>query len=142
MVRGIVVDLRRRPHLPQPTVVDHRDAVAHAHRLNLVMCDINGGGPNALLELSYLVARRGTQLGVKIGERFVEQKYARITHQGPGKRDALPLAAGQLPRAAIEQVCDAEQLCRPRHFQVDCGFRVRAAGRNGKAILLRTVKCG
>src|SRR5258708_20600231 len=36
-----------------------------------------------------------TELGVEVGERFVEQEDLRIAHDRPPHRDALALAAGQ-----------------------------------------------
>ncbi len=41
------------------------------------------------------------QLGVQRAERLVEQQHGRIEHQGPGQRDPLLLAAGQLPWPAL-----------------------------------------
>ena len=38
-------------------MVDNRDAVAHAHGLDLVVRDVNGGRSHLLLELLQLTAR-------------------------------------------------------------------------------------
>ena len=40
--------------------------------------------------------QRLAQLGVQRAERLVEQQHRRPAHQGPGQRDALLLAAGEL----------------------------------------------
>ena len=42
---------------------------------------------------------RDPQAGVEGGERLVEQHEFRLAGQGPGQRDALLLAAGELVRA-------------------------------------------
>ena len=52
-----------------------------------------------------------------------KQEHGRVTHQGAGQRDALALAAGQLPRPAVEQMPDAEQLRRPRNLLLDLRLR-------------------
>ena len=41
------------------------------------------------------------QPGVERGERLVEQDHRRLRREGPGERDALLLAAGELVRAAV-----------------------------------------
>ena len=48
------------------------------------------------------------QLGVEVRERFVHQEDRRLAHDRPAERDALPLAAGQLFRLAIEKLVEAE----------------------------------
>jgi hypothetical protein len=75
--------------------------------------DVDGGRPDPLLEALELVAGAGAQLGVKVGERLVEQEHVRLADQRAGQRDPLALPAGELARLAGEQVVDAEQLDRP-----------------------------
>src|SRR6185437_12325946 len=98
----------RRPDLAHAATVDHGDAVAHAHRLDLIVRDIDRGEPDSLLEALDLEPRRGAQLGVEVRQRLVEQQRGRLAHQRAGERDALTLAAGELARLAIEQPRDAE----------------------------------
>src|SRR5207253_275203 len=46
------------------------------------------------------------------GERLVEQEEARRGHQRAGERDALPLAAGERGRRAIEQRPELERVAQ------------------------------
>ena len=94
-------------------VGEHGDPVAQAHRLHLVVGDVDGRGADLLLEPLQLVAGAGPQLRVQVGQWLVEQEHVRLADQRPGQRHPLPLAAGQLPRLAVQQVADAEQLGRP-----------------------------
>jgi len=68
-VGGIIVDRRRRPDLPHFALIDHCDAVAHAHCLDLVVGDVDRRGTDALLEQFDLVARRGPQFGIPLGPK-------------------------------------------------------------------------
>ena len=97
--------------------------------------------PDPVLKLFDLVARRGAQLGVEVGQRLVEQEHGRVAHQRTRQGDALALAAGKLARPAIEQMLDAEQLRRPFDLDLDLGAR-DALVLSGKAMLSRIVKCG
>ena len=108
-VGGVVVDLRRRSDLPHRAEVHDDDAVAHGHRLDLVVRDVDRGRADALLELLELLARRRAQLGVEVRQRLVEQEDGRLADDRARERDSLALAAGQLARLAVEQPADAEE---------------------------------
>ena len=69
-------------------------------RLALVMRDEQGGDAEAALQPLQLDLHLVAQLGVEIGQRLVEQQNARLGRDGAGDRDALLLAAGELPRIA------------------------------------------
>ena len=103
----------------------HGDPRRHRHRLDLVVGDIDDGGADALMQPLDLHPHLDAQLGVEIGERFVEQEQQRIAHQSAAHRHALALAAGQLRRLATEQrldlqqpghICQRRLLLRPRHM--------------------------
>ncbi len=66
-----------------------------------------------------LGAHGDAQLGIEVGERFVEKEDLRIAHDRPAHGDALALAAGELARIAVEKLGEAENL----------GSRARRAGR-------------
>jgi hypothetical protein len=57
---------------------------------------------NALLELLDLIAGGCAQLGVKVGQRPIEQKDGGIANQRARHGDALPLAPRQLAGPAVE----------------------------------------
>ena len=52
----------RAADLAYPAVIDDGDAVAHAHRLDLIVRDVDRRGADPLLELLDLVAGRGPKL--------------------------------------------------------------------------------
>ena len=47
--------------------------------------------------------------GIERRQRFIQQKDSGIDHQGAGQCDSLPLSAGNLPRPAPAQMCNAER---------------------------------
>ena len=107
------VDLDRRAELPDSPALHDGDPVPEAHGLDLVVGDVDGGRTDAPLELLELVACRGTELRVQVGEWLVEQEYRWLADDGPGQRHALALAARELARLAVEQVTDPEERGRP-----------------------------
>ena len=102
-----VVDRLRRPDLLHQSPFHHHDAVAQAHRLDLVMGDEDRGDAELALKELQLVAGIGAQLGVQVAQRLVEQQDLRLGHDRAGDRHPLPFAAGKLARAAVEQMIDA-----------------------------------
>ena len=116
-------------------LVHDRDAVAHAHGLDLVVGDVDRRRAHPPLESLQLVARRGAPLGIEVGERLVEQEDGRLAHQGPRQGDPLPLPAGELARFAVEEGVDAEDARRPVDPFV-CSALGSLAALRGKAMLL------
>src|SRR6266849_3084460 len=80
------------------------------------MRDVDGRGTHAAMKALKLFARRGTELGVEVGEGFVEKKDSRLTNDGAGQSDPLTLTPGELARLAIEEHTDAEKRGRPLDF--------------------------
>ena len=62
----------RRADLHQLALAQHRDAVAESQRLLIVVGDVDRGGVRHGAELFELGPHRGAQLGVEMGQRFVE----------------------------------------------------------------------
>ena len=50
------------------------------------------------------------ELRVEVRQRLVEQEHLGMAHDRAADRDALPLAAGELARLALEQLLDAQDL--------------------------------
>ena len=113
-------------------MIDDGDAVAHAHRLDLIVGHVDRGHADALLELLDLLAGRGAQFGVEVRERLIQQQHGRLADQRASERDALALAAGKLARPAVEQMPDAEQLRRPVDLLLDFGAWERSASATEK----------
>src|SRR5476649_928349 len=55
----LVVDLGWSSDLANDSLRHDHDSVAHGHRFDLIVCDIDGGGSEPLLELLQLLAGRG-----------------------------------------------------------------------------------
>ena len=104
-------------------VLHHRHFVAQGHRFDLVVGHVDGGGFQTLVHQLHFGTHLDPQLGVEVGQRFVEQVDLRPARQGTAHGHALLLATGQLARLAVEQVFDLQQLGHARHFGVDVGLR-------------------
>src|SRR5918996_4390055 len=73
-VHRVVVELLRRAHLLEEAVAHHRDAVAHRHRFDLVVGDVDGGRAQALVKARDLGAGLHAQLGVEVRQRLVHEE--------------------------------------------------------------------
>ena len=102
-VDRVVVQLLRRRHLLQLALAHHGDAVAHRHRLDLVVRDVDRGHAEVVLEPADLRAHLHAQLGVEVRERLVHQERLRLAHDRAAHRDPLALAAGERARLALEE---------------------------------------
>jgi len=107
-VDGVVVHVERRADLLDFAVLHDNDFVAHGHGLDLVVGDVDHGGLEAIVQLDELGAHLDAELGVEVGERFVEEEYFGIAHDGAADRDALALAARKGFGPAFEQFLDVE----------------------------------
>ena len=92
-VHGRPVDFRGRADLLQLAGLEDRDSIAHGGGFGLVVGDVDGGHAEALLELADFDPHLVTQVSIEVGERLIEQEYARLAHEGAAERHALPLAA-------------------------------------------------
>jgi len=101
--------------------VQRDDAVGQSHRFHLVMRDINHGRAEAAVQLAQFDAHRRAQLGVEVGQRFVEKKHFRFAHNRAADGGALALAAGQLARLALQQRSQVQRFGRGRDATVDVG---------------------
>ena len=63
------------------------------------------------------------KLRVEIGQRLVEEKNLRLADDGAADRDALALAAGELPGSAVEQLVDLQNFGGLRDAPLDLGLR-------------------
>ena len=113
------VELLGRPDLLEHARAHDRDPVAHRHRLDLVVRDVDRRRPEPVLEPHDLRARLHAQRRVEVRERLVHQERRRLAHDRAPERDALALAARELLRLALEQVAHLEDLRRVPHPLVD-----------------------
>ncbi|MNT17657.1 hypothetical protein D3C72_1528180 [compost metagenome] len=79
------------------------------------MRDHDGGGSDLALDAAQLELHFLAQLGIQVGQRFVQQQHRRPDHQGARQRHALPLAAGQFPREPVGVLVQLDQRQRLAH---------------------------
>ncbi len=118
VVRVVVQELRRADLL-QHTVLHQRDPVAHRHRLDLVVGDVDRGDVEVVLHLGDLGAHLHPQLGVQVGQWLVHEEHLRLADDRPAHRDPLPLAAGELLGPAVQQRAELEHVGGLLHPAVD-----------------------
>jgi hypothetical protein len=107
-VRRARIDFHRLADLLHHTLMEDHDARRERHRFDLIVRDVHGGDAEPAVERSDLRAHLRAQRGVEVGERFVEEEHLRAAHDRAPHGHALPLSAGELLGAALEQVLDAE----------------------------------
>ena len=109
-VHGPVEHRLRLARLLEHAAAHHRDAVAHRHRLDLVVRDVDRRHAEVALHARDLRAHLDAQARVEVRQRLVHQEDPRVAHDRAPHRDALALTAGELPRLALEQVAEPERL--------------------------------
>ena len=113
-VRRPLVDLVGIAALLDHAVAHDRDAVAHRHRLDLVVRDVDGRDADALLQRADVGAGLRAQLRVEVRERLVHEEHLRVADERAAERDALALPARELARLALEQRPELAAARRPR----------------------------
>ena len=128
-----MIELFGRAGLDDAPVEHDRHAVGDRERLLLVVCHQHGGGARLAQNLPHLLAHRGAQIGVEIGERLVEQDHLRPRRQGARQRHALLLPAGELIGGAPAQPGQPDR----RQRGVDARIAVRAMPGQAEGHVLR-----
>jgi hypothetical protein len=77
------------------------------------MPNINSRRAQFLLQGSYISAHLDAEFGVEIGQRFIKKKNTWVSNNSPTHHNTLALAAGQIPRFAIQILCEVELLSCP-----------------------------
>src|SRR5258708_2274382 len=95
-VRRMIVEVERVAGLLDHAVAHHHDLVGHGHRLDLIVRDVDRGRLQPLVQLLDLGAHLHAELGVKVGQRLIEQEHLGIAHDRAPHRDTLALAPGDL----------------------------------------------
>ncbi len=83
----------------------------------------------------------GAQLRIEIAERLVEQEHVDVAHQRPADGDALPLAARQFRRLALQQRLDLQNF-DARATRVSISSLAMPETRRPKLRFRSTVICG
>ena len=81
-------------------------------RLGLVVGDVDGRGPQPLLQPGDHGPHLHPELGVEVRQRLVHQERGRLAHDGPAHGHPLALAAGEVAGLAVEVLGQLEQLGR------------------------------
>jgi hypothetical protein len=95
--------------------VEHGDQIPERQGLDLIVRDVEHRGLHPLLEPLELCAHPRAHGRVQVRERLVEQEHRGMADHRAGQGGALPLAPGQLGRAAVEQPVAPGQLRRLDH---------------------------
>ena len=88
-------------------MVHHHDLVAHLHRLQLIMGDIDRGRPHPVMQGAQLFGHMLAELGIQRAKRFVHEERLRVAHNRPTQRHALPITARQAANGLFQDVADA-----------------------------------
>ena len=64
------------------------------------------------VQLAQLAHHQVAELGIERAERLVHQERHRPAHDGAAERHPLAVAAGKAGHRLIEEMIDAEELCR------------------------------
>ncbi|KAG0935976.1 hypothetical protein G6F31_015829 [Rhizopus arrhizus] len=105
-------------HLFHAALVHHHDAVRQRQRFGLVVRHQNGGGADRALDAAQFQLHFLAQLGIQIGQRFVQQQHAGPDDQRARQRHALLLPTGHARRMAVRQMRQAHQLQRVSHARL------------------------
>ena len=125
-VDGSVVELLRRRDLLQLPLAHDGDAIAHRHRLDLVVRDVDRRDAEVVLDARDLRARLHAQLRVEVRERLVHEESLRAPHDRAPHGDALALTAGQRARLSLQVRLEPEDARRLLHARVDLGLLLLA----------------
>ena len=100
--------LHRGGELRGAALMQHQQAVAQRHRLDLVVRHIEAGDAEAALQTADFGAHLHPQLGIEVRQRLIEQEQFGGSHDGTPHRHPLALAARELPRLAGQQFGQAQ----------------------------------
>ena len=112
LVRRPAVYPLRAVDLREPAVEHDGDAVGQRHRLGLVVGDVDHGRAGFAMEGAEHVHHCNAQMGIEIGQRFVQNDDLGLHDQTTGERDPLALTAREFGRLAFAEAGKADRLQR------------------------------
>ena len=119
LVDGLVVEVERLVDLLDQAILHDHDPVAHGHRLDLVVSDVDHRRLEAGVQLADFSAHLHAQLGIEVGQRLVKEEDLGLADNGTPHRHPLALTARKSLGLALEQFLNAENLRRLLHSRVD-----------------------
>src|SRR5512144_829117 len=103
-----MVDLCRSANLLNLPAIQHDDFLTESHRLGLIVCNVNHGRAQPLVQPGELDTHVGAQRRVEIRERLVEKKQLGPAYNGAPERHSLSLASAQLLRFAVQLIVELQ----------------------------------
>src|SRR5262245_7460343 len=97
------VNIFRSADLVELAPMENPNAVAHRHRLVLIVSDVDRCHSARLMQKSSRCARFLAQFSVEVRQRFVQEQQLGTDHQGAREGDALLLASGKLVNSRLFQ---------------------------------------
>ena len=88
-VVGPGIEFERRPDLLDAAIVECDDPVGQRHRFDLVVRDVDHGGPEFAVQPLDLEPHLHAQRCIEVRQRFVEQEHLGIAYDGAPDSDAL-----------------------------------------------------
>ncbi len=101
-----------RVHLLQQAVPHDRDAIAHRHRLDLIVRDVDRRDAEIPLDSRDLRTHLDPKFRVEVREWLVHEKRLRVADDRAPHGDPLALAARECSRLLLQRVREAEDACR------------------------------
>jgi hypothetical protein len=133
-VLGTVVEPLGHVALLQAPVAHDRDAVAHRHRLGLVVRDVERRRTHPLVQERDVGAHLHAQLRVEIREGLVHQQRVGLADDRAPHRDALALGTpGRQAISTIREVAAQSGVSVAKTSYVPKSFRPITAQRSGRA---------
>ena len=105
----VQVELFRRCFLHDAAFVHDDDLVGDGKGFALVVGDVERGDAEALLQFADFFAHAAAQVGVEVGERFVEKQHFRLQDERAREGDALLLPAGDLIDVALAKAGEVNE---------------------------------
>ncbi len=119
-----LVQLLRWRDLLNLSLPHHRNAIAHGHRLDLIVGHVDRRHPELALEPRDLRAHVDAELRVEVRERLVHQVGLRLSDDRPSHRYPLTLAARERTWLAVEERFQPENVGSLSHAPVDLLLRL------------------
>ena len=108
-----------RVHLLQQAVPHHRAAIAHRHRLDLIVRDVDGRHSEVPLDSRDLRTHLDAKLRVEVRERLVHEKRLRVPDDRAPHGDPLALAARECSWLLLQRVRETEDACCLANATID-----------------------
>ena len=100
----LIIQILRSIYLLDNTILQNYDSGTQCHSLCLVMCYIDDGGAQSLMQLGNLNTHLYTQLSIQVGQRLVHQEYLRITNDCTTHSNTLSLSTGKSLWLTVQQM--------------------------------------